>query len=510
MADEVVDTLEIEITANADKAKSVISDLQSSIARFNAEPLKGIADAIDSIARSVRELGQVKGLDKVIRSISKVNAETKKAAMGGKEFAPIIPPLRASTRAGDRTRLVQFGSGAGANAGRTYRFDQSAHDIAQSFNREHNAGQSNRTISLAIQQARNAMLDGNDKEMHRILSELAEETARGARTTGNNSDYLVGAMQNFYGGSLPVNYREAITLARLYGRRNPNMSEQGLKNAEAQAKEYEKMLRGGQSVDLEDARRVLTVLGGLAGANEVLKNAGFNGKLTLGENLDSRKDLGDILGADPEKVEQATLDLSRMLTSNNISGIEDLFDVLGRTKDYHHDEYVKQYGYGRGEEGIAEQILSELYAQVMKGSIEDVKQPVTDAAKAAAQAKADAEETSRILKEENSAWKSYDKWNREQSGYYRQDNSARDIRQQMNLDWKEHDLVPEEIDNTADEIAQWNADMDAADEQWSSMLEGNYLAQMKEEAQAVVDGMTKRKRQRKHPQQTANRNAEAD
>lgn len=432
MAEETVEALELQISANASDAASVIERLSTSVDTFGKniskyiQDMSSFASALEKIVSSVSNLSGVSGMKNIINAAAAA-AKGAKAAAVGKAFKPIIPPTRFSDTVKGETRNVRDSSG------RTFRFDQSSNALGRSLNQKYNTGFSNKRLSEDIQEIRNKLLAGATDAAMKQIEEMAQNIVSQARSSSDGG--LVEAFNKYFGNGI-------LTL------------------------------------DKKDTQNVISQFGSIKAANEALKNIGVLAQLE-GSILDRGASLDEIWSGrstasgdvDLTRSGDAADDLREMMANLGMAGSSDLGELLrelGNTGDRRHQNWLNENF--MGDQNAAQ---AEVFSELLKSIIGNT--PV-DASKAAEQTRAElkkaqeaAEEAKRIAQEMDAAWKDQARWNREQDQRYRGQYTSRDVRQQMNLDWKSSE-VDDVVDNTAQEVAEWKAAEDEKDRAFMGQL----------------------------------------
>ena len=482
MAEEnVVDTLEIEIRSRASKAAEEVASLAASVGDFgknvsaHIKDMTSFADAVAKIAESLGKLSNVKGLKGVLDNVAKV-AKQEKSVNVGRVFRPAIPPTVLSGTVKGKTRnvdLTRIGYGP-------YKYDKSADEIAKEINSRYRTGISNKAISAEIQRIRNEMIGGNTRwvgEAHGLAKDIA-----GNAQSEELTDSLKNAINRCY-STIAVSFEDAVHLARQYGKTKAGYSKK--RELEALFREYVQQARL-ETLSDQEARSYITRSGGLAGVNEALKNAGVNAQIVYSSEGHGFEDLfaGEMRSAEEFK-NSDEYELKEAIDGLADRHVETVVDALLSSKDNgsRHDAFLSKYNEGRGitEAELTQDLWSYLADEIWAGKpIDPAKERAiteSETKRAVERAAQEAREAARIAKEESTAWKEQDAWNREQDRQYKEDYGGINKRQQMNLAWSEHarESVPSEIDETRQLIDDYNASENE-----------KYEAYMKELAEGIV------------------------
>lgn len=464
MAEETVDTLELVISAKATDAADKVKDLSTSVSNFGKEissyisQMGNLADVLERIADAAKGLSAIKNIQDVIGRVASAASKAKASAVG-KAFQPIVPPKRPSDTVRGGTRLART-QGGGA-----YRYNVSADDLARQLNAKYNTTYSNKALSAEIQRIRNAQMSGGGGTQETMG--LAGMIAKTAQIKGA-SDGLVSAMNSVF-KTLDVTLEEAVYLAKQYG-----TSRLGATKRKELDADYERAKKN-QYRDLSDAEaeRIIHGYGGLDAANAALRKAGATFQVRYGRGGAGIDSL--INGTNVREIGEEAFMLRSALAGSGVDvdnpQIEDIFYALDRAKNDRHGAFMSEYGFGANmsESQLEQMLTGDLFEQLTDmigaGKPEDLEAPIREAKTAVENAKKEAEEAARILREENEAWKSQASWNREQDARYKDEYGGREKKWQMEADWRAYEAenaVPaDDPQRLREEIAGFNQIADA-------------------------------------------------
>lgn len=438
MAEETVDTLELVISAKATDAADKVRSLSTSVSDFGKEissyisKMGDLANVLERIADAAKGLSAIKNIQDVIGRAASAASKAKASAVG-KAFQPIVPPKRPSDTVRGGTRLART-QGGGA-----YRYDVSADDLARQLNAKYNTTYSNKALSAEIQRIRNAQMTGGGGTQETMG--LAGMIAKTAQIKGA-SDGLVQAMNSVF-KTLDVTLEEAVYLAKQYG-----TSRLGPKKRKELDADYAKA-KENQYRDLSDAEaeRIIHGYGGLDAANAALRKAGATFQVRYGRGGSGIDSL--INGTNVREIGEEAFMLRSALAGSGVDvdnpQIEDIFYALDRAKNNRHGAFMSEYGFGANvpEAQLEQMLTGDLFEQLTDmigaGKPEDLEAPIREAKTAVENAKKEAEEAARILREENEAWKSQASWNREQDARYKDEYGGREKKWQMEADWRAYE-----------------------------------------------------------------------
>lgn len=198
MAEETVETLELEIRARATSAAETVANLASSVSDFGKTVsqymgnLNNLANVMTRIAESAKALNGVRNIRTVISGAASAAGQVK-AQTVGKAFKPIIPPVRASSTVSGSNRAVRMPDGS------IRKYHETADQIARSINRE-NSGTSynNKELSAEIQAIRKLAVVGKDAEAMKATMDLSRELA--SSVGSKNINPLIRLLNSEFGG----------------------------------------------------------------------------------------------------------------------------------------------------------------------------------------------------------------------------------------------------------------------------------------------------------------------
>lgn len=444
MAAEVVESLELVIQTRADSAKEGIDKLATSVSDFGKavegylESLYSFSDVLKSISEAANGLKGVQNIKNIISAVKSASASGKGRSGVGKVMAeavsgqattkvwkPVVPPTKASSTVKGKTRNVAWNGGV-------YQYNETADEIARNLNKGLNGTiYTNKEVSLKVQEIRQLILNGLEAEAMQMAKALAENLASSA---GQNSVHpIVERMNGFV----------------LSGNNFPYI---GVDDTDI----------SGAGMTIGEMNDMLRSLGARFGVRKKDKS---NTKIGSFEDFDSV--------------------LSEFGVSSNV---EDLFQLLKGQWTQHGSVLSERRA--RNNDELSAQVFDEIVDSVYSGKMIDAEAPARaaqEAVTAAQKAKEEAEEAAQYAKEAETAWKQFE---REES------KANREYKSENKLNWKEvgwdiRDNALAEAgvpmpDNTAAEIAGWNAMEDSGLASYQEELAEGW----KQYAEAIVEAKT--------------------
>ena len=524
MAEETVDTLELEIRARATSAAETVASLAASVSDFGKTVaqhignLSNLADVMTRIAESANALSKVKNVRTVISGAAMAAGRVKEATVG-KAFKPIIPPVRASNTVSGSNRVVRMSDGS------VRRYHETADQIARSVNRE-NAGTSynNKELSAEIQAIRKLAIGGKNAEAMKATMELSRELA--SSVGAKNIHPLLQLLNSEFGGGhvgltdkdiagIGIGTKKLSSEIRgMGGHFDFQMRRPGaLKNHTLRSFDEidEEIYRGAGVKDV----RPETIIGELMSSQwsghktQLSEMRAENDEQAYRQIFDGLVDR--IFGSAAVEAKSEAEASSRKVVDDVKEEVKSAVESIGGRQFF--DTFNRKLGIGAGSTSAKDSatVFEKLFdtegvkeeAATWKDDVqEEVKSAVesiggrqffdtfnrrlgigagTTSAKESAsvfekqfdaeKVKEEAEAWKDIDKEVDAAWKSFDAWNREQDKYYREDYGGKNKKDQMNLEWKaleaERGAGQYNVDNTAKEIEEWKKledEIDAAKE----------------------------------------------
>lgn len=464
MAEETVDTLELEIRARATSAAETVANLATSVSDFGKTVaqhignLSNLADVMTRIAESANALSKVKNVRTVISGAAMAAGRVKEATVG-KAFKPIIPPVRASNTVSGSNRVVRMSDGS------VRRYHETADQIARSVNRE-NAGTSynNKELSAEIQAIRKLAIGGKNAEAMKATMELSRELA--SSVGAKNIHPLLQLLNSEFGGGhvgltdkdiagIGIGTKKLSSEIRgMGGHFDFQMRRPGaLKNHTLRSfDEIDEEIYHGAGV--KDVRPE-TIIGELMSSQwsghktQLSEMRAENDEQAYRQIFDGLVDR--IFGSAAVEAKSEAEASSRKVVDDVKEEVKSAVESIGGRQFF--DTFNRKLGIGAGSTSAKESasVFEKLF------DTEEVKE--------------EAAAWKDIDKEVDAAWKSFDAWNREQDKYYKEDYGGKNKKDQMNLEWKELEAErgagQYSVDNTAKEIAEWKKledEIDAAKE----------------------------------------------